>query len=112
MGVEVDIWEKTKHNFVDAVRQVDPQSDDRPYSMAEGLSKNDLSETDETRSNLSKLNISEKINLSKNDLSEVVKDSANPINIDIPGKSENTSRRENNIQTNARPYSIAKIPEF
>ena len=84
--------------------------------MAEGLSENDLSETDhrhsetEAQPNLSKLNFSEDINLSENDLSEALEDSVNSMNIDIPGKREDTTRVGNNGQSSTRPYSFAKIP--
>ncbi|XP_034339481.2 uncharacterized protein [Magallana gigas] len=124
--VDKDISENTKHHSVAADRQLDPQSDDRPYSLAEGLSENDLSETGfpendlsetdhrhsetEAQPNLSKLNFSENLNLSENDLSEALDDSVNSINIDIPGKKEDTSRVGNNCQSNTGPYSFAKIP--
>ena len=124
--VDEYISENTKHHSVAADRQLDPQSDDRPYSLAEGLSKNalsetglsenDLNETDqrkretEAQPNLLKLNFSEDINLSENDLSEALEDSINSINIDIPGKREDTTRVGNNGQSNTRPYSFAIIP--
>lgn len=102
MEVEIDqLSEKTTHHFIDTDKQTGPQSDNRPYSMAGGLSENDLSKTvDLPNTN------SETKNLSDNDLSEVVADSVNQSDIDIPGK------REDHDQTNTRPYSIAKIPEF
>uniref|UniRef100_A0A8W8KL82 Uncharacterized protein n=1 Tax=Magallana gigas TaxID=29159 RepID=A0A8W8KL82_MAGGI len=124
--VDKDISENTKHNSVAADRQLDPQSDDRPYSLAGGLLKNNLSETGlpenefnktdhknsetEAQPNLSKLIFSENLNLSNNDFSEALEDSVNSINIDIPGKREDTSRVGNNGQSNTRPYSFAKIP--
>eukprot|EP00105_Crassostrea_gigas_P045994 XP_019930142.1 PREDICTED: uncharacterized protein LOC109621016 [Crassostrea gigas] len=124
--VEEDISKNTKHHSVAADRQRDPQSDDRPYSLVEGLSENDLSETGlsennlsetdnrnsetEAQPNLSKLNVSENLNLSENDLSEVLEDSVNSMNVDIPGKREDTSRVGNNGQSNTRPYSFAKLP--
>ncbi|XP_065936725.1 uncharacterized protein [Magallana gigas] len=124
--VDEDISENIKHHSVAADRQFDPQSDDRPYSLAEGLSENDLSETGlpendlseterrnsetEAQPNLSKLNISENLNLLNNDLSEALEDSVNSINTDIPGKREDTSRVGNNGQSSTRPYSFAIIP--
>lgn len=70
--------------------------------MAGGLSETDLSKTVDLPNNTN----SETKNLSDNDLSEVVADSVNQSDIDIPGK------RGDHDQTNTRPYSIAKIPEF
>eukprot|EP00105_Crassostrea_gigas_P045993 XP_019930141.1 PREDICTED: uncharacterized protein LOC105346374 [Crassostrea gigas] len=124
--VDNDISENTKHNYVAADRQLDPQSDNRPYSLAEGLSKNNLSETGlpendfyktdhrnsetEAQPNQSKLNFSENLNLSNNDLSEALENSVYSMNIDIPGKREDISRVGNNGQSSTRPYSFAKIP--
>uniref|UniRef100_A0A8W8KHW7 Uncharacterized protein n=1 Tax=Magallana gigas TaxID=29159 RepID=A0A8W8KHW7_MAGGI len=121
-----DISENTKHHFVAADRQLDRQSDDRPYSLAEGLSENDLSETGlpendlnemdhrnsetEAQPHLSKLNFSENLNSSENDSSETVEDYVNSINIDIFRERKDTSRVGNNGQSNTRPYSFAEIP--
>lgn len=112
MEVDLNISEKTKRQSEGIAKQISPLRNNRPYSMAGGLSVDDLSEIVEEPLNLLNINVLENKNLFENNLSKAVKKYVDSIDIDISRKCENISNCENNVQTNPRPYSTAKIPEF